>query len=68
MGINKTIGCRLYTTYYPCFSCAKIIKQGGIKKIYYIDEYNKVDSGKAFIQEYYAPEDVVQIPADNLYY
>ena len=37
VGIGKTAGCRLYTTYFPCFSCAKIIKQAGIKKIYYID-------------------------------
>jgi dCMP deaminase len=39
VGISRTMGCKLYTTYYPCFSCAKIIKQAGIKKIYYMDEY-----------------------------
>lgn len=39
VGIGKTNGCRLYTTYYPCFSCAKIIIQAGIKRIYYMDEY-----------------------------
>lgn len=68
MGINKTAGCKLYTTYYPCFSCAKIIKQGGIRQIFYTEEYDKKDSGKAFINQYYAPENVVKIPADNLYY
>ncbi|XP_031472917.1 deoxycytidylate deaminase-like [Nymphaea colorata] len=68
VGIGKTEGCRLYTTYYPCFSCAKIIKQAGIKKIYYMDEYEKEDSGKPFISIYFKPEDVVKIGADNLYY
>ena len=68
MGINKTVGCRLYTTYYPCFSCAKIIKQSGIKKIFYTEEYDKKDSGKSFIEEHFAPEDVVKIPLDSLYY
>ena len=33
-----------------------------------MDEYEKEDSGKPFIQEYFAPEDVVKIPVDNLYY
>jgi len=68
VGIGKTQGCRLYTTYFPCFSCAKVIKQAGIKKIYYMDEYEKEDSGKPFINEYFHPEDVVKIPVDNLYY
>jgi dCMP deaminase len=68
VGIGKTVGCSLYTTYFPCFSCAKIIKQAGIIKIYYMDEYEKEDSGKPFINEYFAPEDVVKIPVDNLFY
>ena len=28
--------CSLYTTFFPCNECAKIIIQAGIKKIYYL--------------------------------
>ena len=28
--------CSLYTTYFPCNECAKIVIQAGIKKIYYL--------------------------------
>lgn len=33
-----------------------------------MDEYEKEDSGKPFIQIYYKPENVTKISADNLYY
>ena len=55
VGIWKTEGCRLYTTLFPCFSCAKIIKQAGIRKIYYLEMYDKEDSGLKFLQENYRP-------------
>ena len=53
---------------YPCFSCAKLIKQAGIKKIFYMDEYLKEDSGEKFIKQNFASENVVQVLIDNLYY
>jgi dCMP deaminase len=28
--------CTIYTTYFPCNECAKIVIQAGIKKIYYL--------------------------------
>jgi dCMP deaminase len=34
---NNTIA---YITHYPCFNCAKLLCASGIKKIYYIDDYN----------------------------
>ena len=33
-------GSILYTTMAPCFDCAKLIIQSGIKHVYYIDDYN----------------------------
>jgi len=29
-----------YITHYPCFNCMKFLCTAGIKKIYYIDNYN----------------------------
>lgn len=68
VGILKTAGCKLYTTMYPCFNCAKIIKQAGIKKIYYMDPYNKEDNGEIFLKENYKKEDIIQVLIDNIYY
>jgi dCMP deaminase len=68
VGIFKTNGCKLYTTLYPCFSCAKIIKQAGIKRIYYMTEYKKPDNGEEFLKENYRKEDVVKIEINNIYY
>lgn len=36
-------GCTLITTMAPCYECAKLIIQSGIKFVYYIDEYRNVD-------------------------
>ena len=33
-----------------------------------MDEYEKEDSGKPFIKEYFDPSDVIKISVDNLYY
>lgn len=51
VGISRTQGCKLYTTLYPCFSCAKIIKQAGIKKIFFMEPYMKIDSGEKFLKQ-----------------
>lgn len=32
--------CEAYITHYPCLNCAKILLASGIKKIYYINDYN----------------------------
>lgn len=32
-------GAHLYTTTCPCFDCAKLIIQSGVKKVYYCEEY-----------------------------
>jgi dCMP deaminase len=69
VGINRTKGCHLYTTLYPCFSCAKVIKQAGIIKIFYFEEYDKEDSGKAFLEINFNPKtDIKQVKIDNIYY
>lgn len=36
-------GATLYVTTAPCFDCAKLIIQAGIKKVYWQDEYRNVD-------------------------
>lgn len=39
---QSTIGCNgavIYTTTAPCFHCAKLIIQSGIKKVYYSETY-----------------------------
>ena len=33
-------GCEAYITHYPCLMCFKMLKSAGIKKIYYLDDYN----------------------------
>ena len=33
------VGAELYTTTCPCFGCAKLIIQAGIKMVYYTEEY-----------------------------
>ena len=35
--------CEAYVTHYPCLNCAKILLCGGIKKIYYINDYKNDD-------------------------
>ena len=32
--------CEAYITHYPCLNCTKSLLSGGIKKIYYINDYN----------------------------
>jgi dCMP deaminase len=44
---NKTQGCKLYTTLYPCNECAKTIIQNGIVEVIY--ESDKYHDQPAFI-------------------
>lgn len=43
-------GSTVYITLSPCFECAKLIIQAGIKKVIYIEDYHKIDSLKLLIQ------------------
>ena len=36
-------GSILYLTLSPCFECAKLILQSGIKEVYYLEEYRNID-------------------------
>lgn len=36
---NSSEGATLYVTCSPCFDCAKLIIQAGIKHVYYLEEY-----------------------------
>jgi dCMP deaminase len=40
---NNSDGAALYVTLSPCFECAKIIIQSGIKEVYYLEEYRILD-------------------------
>ena len=40
---NRGVSCKnsvAYITHYPCFNCMKFLCTAGIKKIYYINDYN----------------------------
>ena len=40
---NSSKDSTIYLTMSPCFDCAKLIIQAGIKKVYWQDEYRNVD-------------------------
>ena len=40
---NSSNGAALYVTLSPCFECAKIIIQSGIKEVYYLEKYRILD-------------------------
>lgn len=44
------VGASLYCTHSPCSSCAKLIVQGGIKEVYYIEGYPDIITKKLFNQ------------------
>lgn len=41
MGTNGLVGSTLYTTTYPCHNCAKHIVDAGIKRVVYLEPYEK---------------------------
>ena len=45
---NSAEGSTLYVTLSPCFDCAKLIIQAGIKRIVYSEVYRKTESFKLF--------------------
>lgn len=38
-GTNSSVDATLYCTLMPCFECAKLIIQAGIKRVVYMEEY-----------------------------
>lgn len=46
----KTKGCTVYVTLSPCIECAKIMKQHGIKKVVYGEDY-RITDGIDFLKE-----------------
>lgn len=49
MNISK---CDLVVSIAPCVHCAKLILSCGIKKVYYVDLYDRSDDGIKFLQEH----------------
>ena len=47
---NSAEGATLYVTLSPCFDCAKLIIQTGIKRIVYSEKYRNTDSFALFEQ------------------
>jgi dCMP deaminase len=47
---GSTDGATLYVTLSPCFECAKLIIQSGIKRVVYKDEYRDI-SGIALLKK-----------------
>jgi len=47
---TATEGCDLVVTLSPCFECAKLILQAGIKAVYYKEQYRDPD-GIAFLKK-----------------
>ena len=45
---NNSEGATLYVTLSPCFDCAKLIIQSGIKRVVYSEKYRNTDSFKLF--------------------
>lgn len=48
-GGTGSAGATLYVTLSPCFECAKLIKQAGIKRVVFRDLYRNTD-GLTFLQ------------------
>lgn len=44
-----------YITHYPCLNCMKLLVASGIKKIYYINDYNNDDYCKKISEEHNIP-------------
>jgi deoxycytidylate deaminase len=44
-------GAEMYTTLAPCSNCAKAILAAGIKKLYYMEEYDRSSEGLDLLKE-----------------
>jgi deoxycytidylate deaminase len=47
-GRSSLEGCTIYTTTFPCFTCAQKILYAGIKRIAYVESYPDMDSVALF--------------------
>lgn len=45
---SSSNGSTLYITLSPCFECAKLIIQAGIKRVVYLEEYRNTESFELF--------------------
>ena len=45
------IGATLYTTLAPCSNCAKLIVAAGIKRVVYLEEYDRDMSGPELLRQ-----------------
>jgi dCMP deaminase len=52
-------GADLYTTTCPCFECAKLIIQAGIKKVYYTEDYRDMSGVELLKQANIEVEQVI---------
>jgi dCMP deaminase len=50
-------GSTMYLTLSPCFECAKLILQSGVKKVYYSEEYRNLD-GVIFLKKHIQVEKI----------
>lgn len=48
-GGNSTVDSTMYSTTVPCVSCAALIVQAGITKVYYREDYNKCQRGRQLL-------------------
>ena len=44
-------GCTVYVTHSPCISCAKLLKQSGIARLVYKEDYRST-KGREFLQSF----------------
>lgn len=47
-----TEGCSLYTTLAPCNDCSKLIAAAGIVEVFYLEEYDRCNSGIEFLKKH----------------
>ena len=49
----------MYTTYAPCFDCAKLIIQAGVSRVVYSEEY-RITKGIEFLKQFNIDCDLIQ--------
>jgi dCMP deaminase len=48
---EQSIGSTLYVTLSPCSDCAKLIVQSGVKRVVYVEDYDRDPKGLQLIKE-----------------
>ena len=46
----SSLGCEMYVTHAPCINCAKLIVQSGISKVFYLNDYKRIDGLELLIR------------------